>query len=299
MTEVVANALPTPVIAPSARDAARAAQVRAATLPATVGMVAVVVCLVFDAYVLAPTSDRTLFWPWLTLMALTPAAFFICAVVHRLRRPSDAEIVAVWIPVSRFFRVVLDIGVIVSPWVVLAGAEPLLRALMLMLYIWFIAVQVLANDDPRGMSWIACFGLPGSVGAFLLTHDAAYAAPLTGFFVLTGMSLFLLRQHIQRGRNRAFEAKLLFDALAEQPPALPASSAAATAPEPQLPRDGLTRRQIEVVRLIADGQSNKDIARTLGVSPATVKTHVAQIIAITGAANRTGASMRARDLGLV
>lgn len=61
----------------------------------------------------------------------------------------------------------------------------------------------------------------------------------------------------------------------------------------------LSERQIEVIRLMAQGRSNKDIARELCVAPATIKAHVAQIIAIVGAANRTEASMRAQSLGLL
>lgn len=65
------------------------------------------------------------------------------------------------------------------------------------------------------------------------------------------------------------------------------------------PRRALSERQAEVARLIALGLSNKDIARELAVSPATVKTHVAQLIAATGAANRTDAVIRARDSRLL
>lgn len=61
----------------------------------------------------------------------------------------------------------------------------------------------------------------------------------------------------------------------------------------------LTERQQEVARLMARGQTNKDIARTLGIAPATIKSHVAQVIALTGAANRTEAAMRATALGLL
>jgi len=67
------------------------------------------------------------------------------------------------------------------------------------------------------------------------------------------------------------------------------------APRPRL----LTGRQLEVARLMARGQTNKDIARSLGIAPATIKTHVAQVIALTGAANRTEAAMRAGELGLL
>jgi DNA-binding NarL/FixJ family response regulator len=59
----------------------------------------------------------------------------------------------------------------------------------------------------------------------------------------------------------------------------------------------LTDRQMEVVQLLAEGRSNKEIARTLALSPATAKTHVAQIIAATRATNRTEAVAKAREAG--
>lgn len=61
----------------------------------------------------------------------------------------------------------------------------------------------------------------------------------------------------------------------------------------------LTDRQLDVLRLIATGGSNKEIARDLDLSPATIKAHTAAAIAALGAANRTEAAMRARELGLI
>lgn len=61
----------------------------------------------------------------------------------------------------------------------------------------------------------------------------------------------------------------------------------------------LTERQLDVLRLIAGGGSNKEIARELELSPATIKAHTAAAIAALGAANRTEAAMRAREMGLI
>ena len=51
--------------------------------------------------------------------------------------------------------------------------------------------------------------------------------------------------------------------------------------------------------MMAEGLTNKEIARRLELSPATIKTHVAQIIAAVGATNRTEAAARARALSLI
>jgi len=53
--------------------------------------------------------------------------------------------------------------------------------------------------------------------------------------------------------------------------------------------DDLTPREVDVLRLIASGQSNREIARTLFVSEATVKTHVNRIFAKTGSRDRAQA----------
>jgi len=54
-----------------------------------------------------------------------------------------------------------------------------------------------------------------------------------------------------------------------------------------------------VLKLIAVGQSNKEIARDLDLSPATIKTHTAAAIAALGTSNRAEATTRAREQGLV
>lgn len=61
----------------------------------------------------------------------------------------------------------------------------------------------------------------------------------------------------------------------------------------------LTTRQIEVLRLLARGEANKEIARALDLSPATVKTHVAAVLTALRAVNRTEAASRAREMGLL
>lgn len=62
---------------------------------------------------------------------------------------------------------------------------------------------------------------------------------------------------------------------------------------------GLSPREIEVLAALAQGESNKEIARRLGVSPNTVKTHLSRLFAKLDAGNRTAAIARARQLGLL
>ena len=62
---------------------------------------------------------------------------------------------------------------------------------------------------------------------------------------------------------------------------------------------GLTRRELEVVRLVALGQTDKEIARALFLSPRTVETHVVNIRAKLDCRSRADAARRANELGLI
>ncbi len=66
-------------------------------------------------------------------------------------------------------------------------------------------------------------------------------------------------------------------------------------PSPAPPsRDDLTARECEVLSLLADGASNRHIARSLGISLKTVQNHVSRILDKLQAADRTQAALRAR-----
>jgi PAS domain S-box-containing protein len=62
---------------------------------------------------------------------------------------------------------------------------------------------------------------------------------------------------------------------------------------------GLTFRELTILNLIATGQSDKEIANLLGISPQTVHKHVSHILRRMGASSRTEAGLRALREGLV
>jgi DNA-binding NarL/FixJ family response regulator len=63
--------------------------------------------------------------------------------------------------------------------------------------------------------------------------------------------------------------------------------------------DRLSGREVEVLRLIAAGRSNREIARELFISDRTVAQHVTSILNKTRAANRTEAALYAARRGLI
>ncbi len=63
--------------------------------------------------------------------------------------------------------------------------------------------------------------------------------------------------------------------------------------------EALTERETEVLRLLAQGRANKEIARDLGIGEKTVKTHVSNVLAKLGVQSRTQAALHAVQIGLV
>ncbi len=82
-------------------------------------------------------------------------------------------------------------------------------------------------------------------------------------------------------------------------PAVPASNHADWSPQESPLLEELTPRELEVLRLLAQGAANKAIAHALGISEHTVKFHVNAILSKLDVQSRTEAVVKATRLGLV
>jgi DNA-binding NarL/FixJ family response regulator len=70
-------------------------------------------------------------------------------------------------------------------------------------------------------------------------------------------------------------------------------------PAARTPVVSLSEREREIVRLIADGRSNREMAACLFLAEGTVKNHVTNVLAKLGVRDRTQAALRARELDLL
>jgi DNA-binding NarL/FixJ family response regulator len=75
----------------------------------------------------------------------------------------------------------------------------------------------------------------------------------------------------------------------------------ATLPEPAVsaPVNPLSERELEVLRHLAEGRSNREIARALFLTEGTVKNHVTNVLSKLGVRDRTQAALQAHRLGLL
>jgi LuxR family maltose regulon positive regulatory protein len=102
--------------------------------------------------------------------------------------------------------------------------------------------------------------------------------------------LHLLRRMAETGRDGAAVERLLA-AFGDAPPA--------TAPVAAPLAEPIRERELDVLRCIAAGMSNPEIAAQLHLSPNTVKTHVRNLYAKLAVQKRSQALLRARELGLI
>ncbi|WP_249026257.1 HD domain-containing phosphohydrolase [Mycobacterium xenopi] len=146
--------------------------------------------------------------------------------------------------------------------------------------------RVDGSGYPRGLAG-AALGLPDRLLAAAVRYQAAceprpYRAELS-----PEAAEHRLRQDVQAGRLDGVAVDAVLHAAgrrAEQP-----------SPRP----GGLTAREAEVLRLVARGASNKEIAAALVISEKTARNHVERIYAKIGVSNRIGASLYAMQHGLV
>jgi DNA-binding NarL/FixJ family response regulator len=68
---------------------------------------------------------------------------------------------------------------------------------------------------------------------------------------------------------------------------------------PQTLSDQLSEREREVLRLVAEGANNREIANRLVIAEGTVKNHLTNILSKLGVTDRTQAALKAREIGLI
>jgi two-component system, NarL family, response regulator LiaR len=123
-------------------------------------------------------------------------------------------------------------------------------------------------------------------------YGALVAVLFASFGIWLGTRITRRREAIQETAGATVEARGV----------LAAEASALTPFAPNAARQqilGITTRELEILTLVARGLSNREIAAQLFVSENTVKTHCARAFDKLGAARRTQAVVRGKELGLI
>ncbi len=141
-----------------------------------------------------------------------------------------------------------------------------------------------------------CGGAPLGLGG----GATAGGAPLGG----SPYVLAIVRDVTERNRAEEFAAQLLRHLSGEQPAAEPDATLPEVSSEPRVSLAEarsveLTARELEVLRRLASGKTNRQIAQEMLISLSSVKAYVRRVIGKLGVSDRTQAAVRAVELGLL
>jgi DNA-binding NarL/FixJ family response regulator len=118
--------------------------------------------------------------------------------------------------------------------------------------------------------------------------------------VRAGAAGYLLKDASRRELLQAVRQVMRGESWLNSQLAAKALSALASGPDAAAPTpERLTPRELEVLELLAQGLTNREIARILVITPGTTKVHVERILAKLGVSDRTQAAVRAIETGLV
>ena len=128
---------------------------------------------------------------------------------------------------------------------------------------------------------------------------ALLANPSSAAEVYAAGAAALLRRTSSGAELAAAARAVVYGLRVFAPDLLPPPSPRPVSPEASTPVEPLSARELEVLAGMAEGLSNKQIARSLGISEHTVKFHINAILGKLGAQSRTEAVVRATRAGLI
>lgn len=173
--------------------------------PTFVGLVVMATVLVFIHREFGGRAPPMLLYPWLAYMT-AGIAIVLGMIIAYFIEPLRTRIT------GRFWRNSINVvsfffcsGVAISVWVLLPFADDLLRMLMIFLYMWFVAMVMLANADR--ITTVGAMAVLVSAALFTVTEGIPYGPVLAGFLFMAGVATFSMRRLIWQAADQAAYAR--------------------------------------------------------------------------------------------
>lgn len=125
-------------------------------------------------------------WLWTGTVIFTVACMIAIPLIVWLRRPSDAEIMAVWSPAGKAVAVLFDTATAMSVWLLLPYASESLRLLMVVFYAAAISGQVISTAESLVTIAYGVVSIFGSTAIFFVMTPGPYSIPLAVFLLAFG-----------------------------------------------------------------------------------------------------------------
>ncbi|WP_426170033.1 sensor histidine kinase [Sandarakinorhabdus sp. DWP1-3-1] len=187
---------------------ARAAAVRSGARFSIPGMIIMTLVLIFIRWRFGPlVRPAWLLDLWLTAMFAVVGFWLVAIISFYRRRPDDADTVEHWPRFGIIARKLLNIGIALSPWVLLRGADVALQYFTTLMYVWYVGVSIIsANPAARLAAWEVLL-LTVAVAGFAIYSDVELGLALALLLVAIGASMLGLQRLVQRTVLAALEAE--------------------------------------------------------------------------------------------
>ncbi len=200
------------VLDPAYRDQILVNEARTELKGSIAAWIVLVLATVFAALEFGARVDRLGFLLWLGSISACLVAWFAAWLGFILRPPTDDAILARWIPGARLGMLVGNAVTAASVWVFMPAAGPELRALLVVLYAWFLVVQFAAATEATQVLRPAVVLILGSLIAWLLVERPPHALTLALFLPLFGATLLAIRRFVRQAVVKATTAQAAADA---------------------------------------------------------------------------------------
>ena len=181
-----------------------------------IGLGGLAAVTLYTYLVFRPYADPIGLNVWALSMAAILAQWLVGLVVMWRRRPSDAEMLHIWVPAGRVTMTLSNVATAASVWLLLPVAPDPLRLVMIVLYLSYIVVQLSIATEATQVAASAVVLVLGSVIAFVATTGEPYSLPLALFLTMIGAMLLAVRRLIRVNVVAATEARLLSERTSEQ-----------------------------------------------------------------------------------
>ncbi len=157
-------------------------------------------------------ADRTAMLAWVGVMTLFLGGSFRTWLRFMRTPPSDDMLLTRWVPRAKIAMTSCNVAIAASVWIFLPVAGPDLRALMIVLYAWFLIVQFAAATEATQVLKSAVVLVLGSLCAWLLVARPPYGVTLALLLPLFGATLIAIRRFVRQAVVEATAARAQADA---------------------------------------------------------------------------------------
>jgi signal transduction histidine kinase len=170
-------------------------------IPEFVALAVMTTVLLFVRHQFADSVHPALLGSWLAFMTSCIVARIV-SVIAGLRSDGAAGERG---PGGRYITLAFCLGIVASVWILMPAADPMLRLIMIILCMWFIAMVIILNPDALAVA--GSLAVVASMAAFALFYRIPYSLALAGFLLMEGAALIMIRRMSVRA-SRALEGAL-------------------------------------------------------------------------------------------